>query len=183
MTSPQVYFLNENYDKLTDLLVPEHDLAQLFISQTELSTARPLPYRSLEVPSMYRKKLYDGDGLFVDEEIYQILTNSGARGLYIVPVQIRFSDDITFNYYRIDTRQEFDLIDLAQSTVDEDGDLEEVVLDTTPLTQQAEGDFTLFRLNGLDAIQYMVSEGLRDKLVSFHDDIVLSTEQDYELLW
>ncbi len=183
MKEYMLFFLNENYKKPTDLLVPKHDFTQVFIDYIELSVAKPLSYNTFESPSKYRKKLYDSDALYVDVDIFNALISLDIVGLYIVPVEVCFSDGEKFLYFRVDSKNEYELIDYSKSTYDEDGDLEVIVLDYKMLDKYESSEKHLFKLKGLEANQYLVSQEVKNVLSAFGDDIEFATEEDYQLLW
>ncbi|MCM5510622.1 hypothetical protein [Vibrio sp. SCSIO 43169] len=175
------YFVNENYDKVTDLIVAKHDLSLLFIDKVELSIPNPLNYETFEAPSSFRKRFYDSDALYLDSEIYEIFLNQNVSGLYVIPVKIKFSDDAIFSYYRVDSKIELDLIDKESTQYDEDGDIERLVLDKDKLERLKHISF--FKIKGLDANQFMISQTLKNELERYHDDIIISSEEDYEVIW
>lgn len=179
----ELYFLNENYNKASDLFKPVHDFCELFIDRTEITCASPLNYLAMETPSIYRKSFYDNDGLLVEQHIYDIFSKHVTQGLYVVPIRIKFIDNIEIDYYRLDTRLEYDLIDYNSSEVDEDGDLESIYLNQEKLNNIPLQQLAFFRLKGLGAEQYLVNQAIQDELSQYSDEVILATEVDYELLW
>ena len=183
MSEIKLFFLNENYQKLTDLLISKHRFDNLFIDYIELSLATPLEYKTMSVDSKIRKKFYDSDALYVDEEVYLSVFSSGISGLYLVPVDLKFSDGISFKYYRVDTRYQLDVICENKSIFDEDGDIEKIYFDYEKINKIGKNKLNFFKISGLDAYQYVVSDKVKEKLLPFSDDVQLKDEDEYEVLW
>ncbi len=182
METPQLYFMNENYQVLTDLLIAKHDFNNAFIDYTELSVINPLQYETMNVGSKFRKSFYDSDALYIDEGIFNKISLLNIKNVYSVPVSIKFTDGVSFNYIRLDSKLEIDVIDKENSIYDEDGDLIKLSFDLEKFRNKI-SRFRLFKVSGLEAYQYVVSERVKNELVKHTNDIEFKDDKEFEVLW
>ncbi|NOH52966.1 hypothetical protein F0266_08475 [Vibrio coralliilyticus] len=183
MSDIELYFMNENYQKVTDLLVPKHNFNNLFLNYIELSVEKPLKYETMTLSSQFRKTFYDSDAIYVSEEVYQQVFSSNISNIYCVPVNIKFADGKSFSYYRIDSKLELDIIDMDNSVTDEDGDLSRVIFDTKKVSNIDPKNLDFFKLSGLDAFQFVVSKRVKENLVKYSNDIDFKIDKEFDLLW
>ncbi|TOD60235.1 hypothetical protein CGJ60_22510, partial [Vibrio parahaemolyticus] len=171
MENPKLYFMNENYQKLTDLLIAKHDFSNAFIGYTELSVINPLQYETMNVGSKFRKSFYDSDALYIDEDIFNKISLLNIKNVYSTPVSVKFTDGVSFNYIRLDSKLEIDVVDKENSIYDEDGDLIKLSFDLEKIQKIKAQDLDFFKVSGLEAYQYVVSERVKNELVKHTNDI------------
>ncbi|EIE1274864.1 hypothetical protein RGL42_004638 [Vibrio parahaemolyticus] len=183
MENPKLYFMNENYQKLTDLLIAKHDFSNAFIGYTELSVINPLQYETMNVGSKFRKSFYDSDALYIDEDIFNKISLLNIKNVYSTPVSVKFTDGVSFNYIRLDSKLEIDVVDKENSIYDEDGDLIKLSFDLEKIQRIKAQDLDFFKVSGLEAYQYVVSERVKNELVKHTNDIEFKDEKEFEVLW
>lgn len=120
----KLYFINEDYDWMPDLLIEDDNMGPTLVRGIYLSVDRPIRYKSHELPVSCAKTYYDLDGLIVSPAIADVFQQVDPKGLHITPVEIQFTDDTSLSYYRLDSLIEHDLIDFDYSVI-EYGDSED----------------------------------------------------------
>lgn len=181
----QLHFINEDYDWMPDLLIEEDDMGPTLVDGTHLSVDRPIRYKTSELPVSCAKSFYDLDGLIVNPAIAEAFQKVDPKGLHITPIELQFTDNVSLPYYRLDSEIEHNLIDMNASII-EDGDaeygycFEKIVLSEDVIQKIPQEELHFFRIKGLELIQYMVSETLKEKLEQIPHHILITDETTYE---
>lgn len=186
----QLYFINEDYDWMPDLLIEEDGMGPTLSRGVHLTVDRPIRYKTSELPVSCAKSFYDLDGLMVSPAIAQAFQEVDPKGLHIVPVEIQFTDNVLLPYYRLDSLIEHDLIDMEASIIEsgdpeyddpEDGySFEKIILSEKSIENLPQEELHFFRLKGLELIQYMISSTLKEKLDKIPHHILITDESTYE---
>ena len=181
----KIYFINEDYDWMSDLLIEEDRMGAVLVQGIHISVDRPIRYKSRTLPVSCAKSFYDLDGLIVNPAIADVFQRVDPKGLHIVPVEIQFTDNVSLPYYRLDSQIEHNLIDFEFSVI-EDGDeedgysFEKLIFSEKIIGSLPQEELHFFRLKGLELIQYMISDTLKEKLDQISHHIIITDEATYK---